>query len=77
MLNCAQKTASISLYSTSVKTILGKTFAGGSPVNTCSVQPKSVLKNENLIKMSILHAPVICRDAIPSLFQRFVVIVRV
>ena len=70
----AQKTAS----SSSVKTILGtdKTFAG-SPVNACSVEPESVLKNYNLIKMSILHAPVIRRDSIPSLFQRFVLILKV
>ena len=71
-LNNAQKTAS----SLSVKTILGKTFAG-SPVNACPVEPESVLKNENLIKMSILHAPVIRRDSIPSLCQRFVLILRV
>ena len=60
----------------SVKTILGKTFAG-SPVNACSVEPESVLKKENLIKMSILHAPVIRKDSIQSLFQRFVFILRV
>ena len=39
-LNSAQKTAS----SSSGKTILGKIFAG-SPVNACSVEPESVLKN--------------------------------
>ena len=39
-LNSAQKTAS----SPSVKTILGKTVAG-SPVNACSEEPESVLKN--------------------------------
>ena len=38
-LNSAQKTAS----SSSVKTILGKTFAG-STVNACSAEPDSVLE---------------------------------
>ena len=51
-LNNAQKTAS----SSGVKTSLGKTFAG-SPVNACSVEPESVLKKLNLIKMSTLYAP--------------------
>ena len=43
--NSAQNTASGSR----VKTILGKTFAGGStPVNACSVEPESVFKfNKN------------------------------
>ena len=71
-LNSAQKTAS----SSSVKTNLGTAFAG-SPVNACSVEPKSVLKNSNLIKMSILHVLVIRRDSTPSLFQRFILILRV
>ena len=33
--------------------------------------------NNTLIKISILHAPVIRRYSIPSLFQRFVLILRV
>ena len=70
--NSAQNTAS----SLSVKTILGKTFAG-SPVNACTVAPESVLKNSNLIKMTILHAAVTRRDSLPSLFQRFVLVLRV
>ena len=41
-LNNIQKTAS----SSSDKTILGKTFAGSS-VNSCSVEPQSVLENLN------------------------------
>ena len=71
-LNNAQKTAS----SSSAKTILGKTFAG-SPVNACSVEPESVLKNSNFLNMSIFHAPVIRRDSIPYLFQRFILILKV
>ena len=66
-LNSAQKTA----RNSSVKTILGKTFAC-SPVNAFSVEPE----NWNLVKLGILHAPVIRRDSIPSLFQRSVLILR-
>ena len=52
-LNNAQKTAS----SSSVKTILGKTFAGN-PVNACSVEPEIVFlriefnKNEHFSRTS-------------------------
>ena len=58
-----------------VKTISSETFVG-SPVNVCSVESESA-QNQNLIKMTILHAPVIRRDSIPSLNQRFVLILRV
>ena len=47
-LNSSQKTVG----SSSVKTILGKTFSG-SPVNACSVEPESVFKNVNLTKMRV------------------------
>ena len=70
--NSAQKTASGS----SVKTILGKTFSGG-PVNACSVESRVLFKNSNLIKMTILYAPVTRRGSIPFSFQRSVLILRV
>ena len=70
--NSAQKTAS----SLSVKTILSKRFAG-IPVNACTVAPESVLKNSNLIKMTILHTAGTRRDSLQFLFQRFVLVLRV